>query len=301
MKKQFIIIFLIYPSVSFFIPNPKLPKTPTVSMSLSNKFLVNTIPGIEVSIPVLIYENIFTTLHYGYEIFDIKTFILVITCTYITYGFDRFFDSQEYFKSVKHPQENKHKLSYKISNNKLKLYNYLNENKQQYNTILGISYLYNCIIFYDNIFTQPFILLLTASIFYKYYKNKLGPFKSLYIGFMWSGITYFLPCILHDNNLNSLLYPLDYLPLILSLTSASNLADSKDIEEDRINNITTLPVLYGNKISNSLSSTTLLIASILIFINPNYQNNLLFNNIFLLQNLVTSCIPILMNQTIINL
>ena len=118
---------------------------------------------------------------------------------------------------------------------------------------------------------------------------------------MWSGITYFLPCILHDNNLNSLLYPLDYLPLILSLTSASNLADSKDIEEDRINNITTLPVLYGNKISNSLSSTTLLIASILIFINPNYQNNLLFNNIFLLQNLVTSCIPILMNQTIINL
>ena len=45
-------------------------------------------------------------------------------------------------------------------------------------------------------------------------------------------------------------YPLDYLPCFLTLFATSNYADIKDIQEDKMNNITTIPVAIGEKNSN---------------------------------------------------
>ena len=60
---------------------------------------------------------------------------------------------------------------------------------------------------------------------------------------MWVS-TIILPCVIYENNFNIDDYQV-YLPAFFSLVSSSNLADIKDIEEDKINNVNTIPVLYG--------------------------------------------------------
>ena len=45
---------------------------------LTKTNLVNPLPGVEVGIPLTIYENIFTNLHYGYDITTPKILALNI-------------------------------------------------------------------------------------------------------------------------------------------------------------------------------------------------------------------------------
>ena len=97
------------------------------SRNLVKRNLANPLPGIEVGIPVTIFQNIFTNNHYGYDITNSKMLLLQFGSAYLTYGFDRFFDSQDPLETAE---------------NKQQLYKYYNDNKVNIITTLCIIFTY---------------------------------------------------------------------------------------------------------------------------------------------------------------
>ena len=94
--------------------------------------------------------------------------------------------------------------------------------------------------------------------------------KPFYISFMWTLSTVILPCVLYERNLSILMTPGDYIPCLLTLFATSNIADVKDIEEDRYNNINTLPVQYGELTTTYVILLCLALSSFLFGIHHNY-------------------------------
>ena len=101
---------------------------------------------------------------------------------------------------------------------------------------------------------------------------------------MWTLASVILPCVIYEHNYNIINYPLDYMPCFLTLFATSNFADVKDITEDKINNITTLPIAIGEKKSNFINLIALSLSSILLIENPNFDNRIIINSIVELQN-----------------
>ena len=60
---------------------------------------------------------------------------------------------------------------------------------------------------------------------------------------------------------------------ILSMFGSSNLIDIKDIDEDRNDNINTIPVLFGENKAIAISHFALLCAMILFYQNENFDSN----------------------------
>ena len=70
-----------------------------------------------------------------------------------------------------------------------------------------------------------------------------------------------LPCVLKDHNYNILTYPLYYLPCVLTMFSSSTILDVRDIEEDKFNNVRTIPVVYGFEYAQILTLSLLALSS----------------------------------------
>ena len=74
---------------------------------------------------------------------------------------------------------------------------------------------------------------------------------------------------------------------LLKIFGTSNLADIKDLEEDKNNGINTWPVVLGKEKSAQLSIGSILISTILVFINkrvvPLIKKGITFWNHFLIQ------------------
>jgi 4-hydroxybenzoate polyprenyltransferase len=77
------------------------------------------------------------------------------------------------------------------------------------------------------------------------------------------------------------------------LFATSNIADVKDIEEDRYNNINTLPVQYGELTTSYVILISLALSSFLFGIHHNYTVRPLINSMFELQNAGVSFVPFL--------
>ena len=87
----------------------------------------------------------------------------------------------------------------------------------------------------------------------------------------------------------------------LILFASSNIADAKDVEEDKINKIDTIPVKIGKDRSNMISLFALSIASLMIGLNPHYLDRPLINSVIEIQNAGISVLPLLMtNITLFN-
>ena len=92
---------------------------------------------------------------------------------------------------------------------------------------------------------SPIITLLTTS--YSTLKPKVATFKPFLVGALWAAAIVALPNdIPIDENL--------FIYYFLFYSAASNVADIKDIEEDKINNIITPSVILGKKASYSFSA-----------------------------------------------
>jgi 4-hydroxybenzoate polyprenyltransferase len=89
--------------------------------------------------------------------------------------------------------------------------------------------------------------LAIISLSYKSFKPRLGILKPLFIGCLWASAITLLP--LNDPT------PELFSPTSLLYTAASSLADFKDIEEDAANNITTVPVRFGEPAAYTISAT----------------------------------------------
>tara|TARA_Y100000591_G_scaffold331024_1_gene363657 strand:+ start:8521 stop:9360 length:840 start_codon:yes stop_codon:yes gene_type:complete len=258
-----------------FYSKPLLTRTPINNIIMND---ANMFVGFDVGIPLNIFSNIFTNLHYGFDITTPQSILIQFLLGYYTYGKDRYSDALEYMiKPYDTQKEN--------------LYNFIYNNREKYNITLSLSFIAMIYILlsdantiYDVYYNLPFIPLFYFNGEYKSFKQYLGEYKALYIGIMWTIATVILPCVLYDHNYDIISYPLDYLPCILTLFATSNFADIKDIDEDRENNISTIPVKYGKTTSNIISFITLVISSIVLIENPNFSNRIFINTCVELQN-----------------
>ena len=113
---------------------------------------------------------------------------------------------------------------------------------------------------------------------------------------MWTTCCIILPCVMHDKNFDIINYPQDYLPCLLSIFASSNLNDIKDLEEDRINNVNTIPVLLNELNTYYIVLISLALSSIIYGLNDHYIDRPIINSIFELQNAGVSFIPYLMHK-----
>uniref|UniRef100_A0AB39J835 Prenyltransferase Protein n=1 Tax=Florenciella sp. virus SA2 TaxID=3240092 RepID=A0AB39J835_9VIRU len=244
-----------------------------------------TINGIELGIPLNIIDNVFTNLHYGYDITTIKIVLLQFLIGYYTYGKDRYKDALEYYEQPEGEDETNIKM--KIKDSKLKLYEGIYNEKDKYIFAYNFVFLFisSLLLFDENhLLNLPIVIALYSTEYYKDYKTSVVGFKPVYVATMWTISAVILPCLLYDNNYDIINYPGHYLPCFLSLFASTNFADVKDIEEDTMNNIETLPVAIGQKKTNMIIMGSLALSSFLFGINQNYLNRPIINSLFEIQN-----------------
>ena len=249
-------------------------KSPIKSLASQN-YAVNPIVGADMGIPLNIIQNIFTTLHYGYDITTVKSVLLQILIGYYTYGGDRYKDALEY-------QEKPFETA------KKELYEFFIKNKNLYrstykNTFIIIMLL--LLVEEEMWYNVPFIFLLYTSEYYKDIKKINYYTKPLYISVMWTLSTVILPCVLHDHNYSILNYPIDYLPCLFTMFASSVILDIRDIEEDKINNIPTIPVTFGFTLTKKIILLLFIFSSFIFGINDNYLKNPIENSFFEMLNL----------------
>ena len=105
----------------------------------------------------------------------------------------------------------------------------------------------------------PFVLLLDSTNNYMDLKKNNGILKPFYVSFMWVTSILILPSVIHDNDYSILNTPKDYILPFLVMFSLTNLADIKDITEDKTNNIETIPVKFGLKFTYMLSICSIIL------------------------------------------
>lgn len=238
------------------------------------------VTGIDIGIPLNLISNVFTNLHYGYDVTSIKVVLLHFLIGYYTYGKDRYKDALEYEETP-------------IETSKQNLYKSI----LQYRHIYKFTY---CISFYliagfliqdDSLKDSlPILCLLYTTEYYKSLKQNTAFLKPFYVSFMWSFATVILPCFLHDHNYEILSDGFAYLPCAFNLFALTNLADIKDLEEDSTNGIRTFPVRFGEETTFACVYLSLLLSSLLFGLHPHYTDRPLINGLFELQN---ACISLL--------
>ncbi len=231
-----------------------------------NNKLYNPIIGSELGIPLNILQFIFTTNYYNENIiFDNKELILLqFAIGIFTYGTDRLFDALEYknkYDSNKYDL-NKYDLNKLDNTYKLEKINYYTNILNNYNisrvSIIG-SYIFILYTLIPNEDTYIFLFLLTSTLKYKQIKTNFGLIKSSYIAIFWTVGTIILPCVYYDNTYEILNHPINYLPATLIMFGSSNFLDISDIEEDKKENINTLPVIYGKENIEAISNISIIL------------------------------------------
>lgn len=284
-KKYLLILML------SFVPFKKPLINKALTIRHSNRMpitAVNPIPGIDIGIPLSLFQYVYTNLHYSETIIKPKMIVLQFLIGFFVYGKDRYYDALEYYDEP-------------YTTTKSELYKYIYENKERINVLLDVSYtmtLYLMLNENDETLFIPFIMILYSTQWYKHLKPKLGPFKPVFISVLWTVCAVILPCVIHEHDYSIIAYPEDYLPCLLTIFSASNIIDNKDIIEDKKNGIYTLPVLLGVNNSNMISMITLIFSSILLGINHNYLNHPLINSFMEIQNAGISFLPFVLNTTL---
>lgn len=270
------------------MPLQIFPKSPYSSKVITN-LGGGEITGLSVGIPLNIIDNVFTNLHYGYDITNIKTIILQFLIAYYTYGKDRYKDSLEFYSKT-YTEDNVDVImnTYNITDKKLSLYSNLYTYKNEYLLSFCASfYLISFLLLNDPYYLNniPFTILLYSSEYYKQLKEKIPGIKPFYVSFMWTVSAVILPCLLYEHNYSIIGYPQDYMPCFLTLFASTNMADIPDIKEDKINNIKTLPVILGKKNVIYIVFLSLSLSSYIFGTNEHYFDRPLINLLFELQNI----------------
>lgn len=105
--------------------------------------------------------------------------------------------------------------------------------------------------------TLWFIPLLFLTKYYKYYKKHLGIFKPSYVAMLWSLACVALPySVSHTYDTKYMCMQL--LNCHLINYGVSNLLDIKDVDDDRKNNIMTVPVLFSDDVTYGISTSCII-------------------------------------------
>lgn len=102
----------------------------------------------------------------------------------------------------------------------------------------------NSHLFDTEFFYLPFLIALDTTKYYPELKRRIGWLKSPYVASMWTGVIAILPNVIHEHNYQVLMDSTILVPFF-GMMGLSNIADLKDIDEDRENGVKTIPVLFG--------------------------------------------------------
>lgn len=283
---------------------PRLPthrfRNPGLSSSLHMEMDSFPLVGLDLGYPLNLITNLFTTLHYDYDITTSKIIILQFLIGYYSYGKDRYKDALEYRDSLENSSFNQTtSTTLLISPEKESLYKSL----LKYPSIYRFSY---CLSFYaiawlvccDNVEQGlPILALLYSTEYYKALKTYTSFLKPFYVSFMWTFATIIMPCVLYEHNYDILKDVYDYVPCFLLLFATTNIADVKDMEEDALNGVQTLPLILGEKTTNQIVFGSLALSSLLFGLHPHYMNRSIINSLFELQNAILSIVVYLKIQS----
>ena len=235
------------------------------------------ISGIEVGIPVHLLTLISNNVN-QYSILNSNLnnqILLNYLLTFASYKLDRYSDYQEY--SLNLYQNNDI-----YDDSKIKLYNSFSKNEKVVQFTLFVTYICIIAILLDS--KQIYYLPLFLSTFnYKILKKKIPYYKSLYLSTIWSLTCSILPFVPYVE-FSELIHNNSFLPIFFNIFATTNIADFKDIEEDKSNNINTLPLIFGKQKSTYLIILSSFL-SIIFFININNFENNFFNDIFIASNI----------------
>ena len=241
------------------------------------------LPGVELGIPLNIFQYISTYNHYGTNIINPQMIALQFLIGFYTYGKDRYYDAVAAKTTG---------IGY---GSKRDLYDYILENKELLKTMIDYSFyaIISIILFTNTNFDinnnitlesfynlvkdmhieqkLPFIAALLSTEYYSKIKEKYGFLKSTYVALMWTMSSVILPAVIYDHNFSIIKFPMDYFPVFALIFSSSNLLDIRDIDEDQKNGINTLPVIFGPEKSQLISIFSIILSSLLIFFNGFYS------------------------------
>ena len=122
----------------------------------TSMYVMNPLPGLDIGIPLTIFENAYTTLHYGENIVTAKSILLEFLIGYYVYGTDRYQDALEY--AIK-----------PYSTTKKDLYDYINGHKRLMIVTLFLSEMGILSMFILSEHPEmniPFLLLLESTRYY---------------------------------------------------------------------------------------------------------------------------------------
>ena len=244
----------------------------------------NLYSGLELGIPLSIFEYIFTYNHFGHNIVDFKDIFLLSLIGYVTYGCDRYLDQLEYFSKGK---------VIEISENKKILFHFLKDNKYDVLRAFVLSFFLLDIFFLKNQEITYFLPFIYSSLYYKQIKLYLPCFKPLFVACLWTTATILIPSILHEKNYNIVFDLYSYVPAYLSLLGLSNFGDVKDLEEDKKYGYKTIPNVLGIIPAKSISIFVLILSSFLYSQNQHFGERPVVDSLFLFQNL-SLIIPIIL-------
>ena len=250
-------------------------RKPLISFMSSNVTNINYNPiiGSNLGIPLNILQLIFTTEYFNKNIINIELIGLQFAIGIFTYGTDRLKDALDY----------KNNSNIILSQEKIDYYEFLLKNYNLNLFIILSSFIYILTLSYDNIYNYPFVFLLLSTLDYRNFKKKYGYLKSFYIGLFWTFGSVIFPIVIQEHNYNIIYEPTIYLPSFLSMIASSNLLDIKDLEEDKSENIYTLPVLFGENNAICISHISLALAMLIFLNNPNYYDNIWISSLFQFQ------------------
>lgn len=246
----------------------------------------NFYSGLELGIPLSIFEYTFTFNHFGTNIVNFQDICLLSLIGYVTYGCDRFLDSIDYYENNE---------SIDVDDKKKNLYKFMNENKYDVLKGLFLSYFLLDLFFLKNENITFFLPFMYSALYYKEIKLNLPCFKPLFVACLWTTASVIIPSILYENNYNIIYDFYSYVPAYFSLLGLSNYLDIKDVKEDEQYGYLTIPNVLGMKNARLISILALLFSTFLYTQNEHFGERYLIDFFFVIQNL-SLIIPILTKQ-----
>ena len=246
----------------------------------------NFYSGLELGIPLSIFEYTFTYNHFGTNIVNFQDICLLSLIGYVTYGCDRFLDSIEFYENNE---------SIEVNDKKKNLYKFLHENKYDVLKGLFLSYFLLDLFFLKNENITFFLPFMYSALYYKEIKLNIPCFKPLFVACLWTTASVIIPSILYENNYNIIYDFYSYVPAYFSLLGLSNYLDIKDVKEDEQYGYLTIPNVLGLKSARLISIIALLFSTLLYTQNEHFGERYLIDFFFVIQNL-SLIIPILTKQ-----
>jgi len=238
----------------------------------------NPIIGSNLGIPLNLLQFIYSNTYFNKNLITPQLIGLQFAIGIFTYGSDRLIDALEYNNIYSKTNTSNYSID------KINYYNYLVKTKNFNIFVITLSYLYIFSLLINNPETYPILFLLTSTLDYKNFKKNYGQFKALYIGIFWTIGTVILPSVLINHNYDIIKEPTIIIPSILNLFASSNLLDIKDTDEDKQEEIYTIPVIYGTNFAISISHISIILAILIFYNNENFENNIYLSLLYELQS-----------------